>query len=151
MRQPKLKTLKRWFDPKSWIVIIISGILSYLVVGLISEKFNINSIVALTLYFLLGLLFMDIISFIGAIIRSLVGAYRLTRFVINKEEAMYKENEDKIIEKFEKTIKKHEDQLFGIYLYVEEIKLLYRDNEQIIETTDYHFKKNHGKRRKGNF
>jgi hypothetical protein len=44
------------------------------------------------------------------------------------------------VEEFEAAIKKHENQLFGIYLFNEGIESLYSHDKGILETTAYHYK-----------
>jgi hypothetical protein len=125
--------LKKWFEPKGWIKVLIAGLTAYIIVGLLVERFNINNVIAAIIYFPLGM-------FLLALINSLAGAYRLTRLVNNMEGITYKKEKYNTIEDFEATIKKHEDQLFGIHLYCKEIKYLYSHDKNILNTTEYHFR-----------
>lgn len=50
-----------------------------------------------------------------------------------------KKEEIKQVSDFEATIQEHENQLFGIALFNEGIKCLYKNNQAILETTAFHF------------
>lgn len=49
------------------------------------------------------------------------------------------QNKDETIRNFENTIKEHEDQLFGIRLFMEGIKVLYQHDKASMEMTKYHY------------
>ena len=47
---------------------------------------------------------------------------------------------ENLISTFEATIQEHENQLFGIALFNEGIKHLYKNNQAILETTAFHYR-----------
>jgi hypothetical protein len=50
-----------------------------------------------------------------------------------------RETGKKLIEDFEEIVREHENQLFGISLFNEAVKHLYKDDKNILETTENHF------------